>query len=283
MCSSLWTDARDANATRPAGWDSAPTLDDASSLHLRVSSPAAWHSPLTERTPEHVAKHAVVEPQDKKEFAAAFAEFNAALGLRRPGQMTNDASRDGGAENGVARHRGGAAFFAVCRGKVSEGIDFPDKAGRAVILTGIPYAPKADAKAEAAPKVKAAKGSKGSSSSSSSSDSETGKAKSAKTDKGRNSEKPKWEGCYLCKDKGHRIADCPLKKLAANADALMKQAKAEPAIADIAPGEVVQFERLGYFARDLDDDPATSPTRFHRTVGLRDEWANIQKRQGKGS
>ena len=64
---------------------------------------------------------------------------------------------------------------------------------------------------------------------------------------------------------------------------VMKQAKAEPAIADIAPGEVVQFERLGYFARDLDDDSATSPTRFHRTVGLRDEWANIQKRQGKGS
>lgn len=53
-----------------------------------------------------------------------------------------------------------------------------------------------------------------------------------------------------------------------------KAAKAEPAVGDIGPGEVVQFERLGYFARDLDD--ATS---FHRTVGLRDEWANIQKRQ----
>ncbi|MEC7375363.1 MAG: glutamine--tRNA ligase, partial [Actinomycetota bacterium] len=60
----------------------------------------------------------------------------------------------------------------------------------------------------------------------------------------------------------------------------MKQAKAEPAIADIAPGDVVQFERLGYFARDLDDDPSSVPTMFHRTVGLRDEWANIQKRQG---
>ena len=33
--------------------------------------------------------------------------------------------------------KGGAIFFAVCRGKVSEGIDFADKAGRAVILTGI--------------------------------------------------------------------------------------------------------------------------------------------------
>ena len=60
----------------------------------------------------------------------------------------------------------------------------------------------------------------------------------------------------------------------------MKHAKAEPAIADIAPGDVVQFERLGYFARDLNDDPSSVPTMFHRTVGLRDEWANIQKRQG---
>ena len=45
-------------------------------------------------------------------------------------------------------------------------------------------------------------------------------------------------------------------------------------MADIAPGQVVQFERLGYFARD----PET-PSLFHRTVGLRDEWARIQKRQ----
>ena len=52
---------------------------------------------------------------------------------------------------------------------------------------------------------------------------------------------------------------------------------AEPALADVAAGQVVQFERLGYFAADLDD-----PAVFHRTVGLRDEWANIQKRQQQG-
>jgi glutaminyl-tRNA synthetase len=52
-------------------------------------------------------------------------------------------------------------------------------------------------------------------------------------------------------------------------------AKAEPVLADTKPGEVVQFERLGYFATDLD-----TPGTFHRTVGLRDEWANIQKRNG---
>lgn len=50
--------------------------------------------------------------------------------------------------------------------------------------------------------------------------------------------------------------------------------KLEPALADTPLGEVVQFERLGYFAHDLDE-----PLVFHRTVGLRDEWANIQKRQ----
>ncbi len=58
---------------------------------------------------------------------------------------------------------------------------------------------------------------------------------------------------------------------------LTTAAKVEPALADAAPGEVVQFERLGYFAADVDD-----ATIFHRTVGLRDEWANIQKRKQKG-
>lgn len=52
-------------------------------------------------------------------------------------------------------------------------------------------------------------------------------------------------------------------------------AKIEPGLAEVEPGQVVQFERLGYFAADLDD-----PTVFHRTVGLRDEWANLQKQRG---
>ena len=76
------------------------------------------------------SKHAVVEPTVKEEFREAFKEFNDALEVTKAG---------GSSKNG-------AAFFAVCRGKVSEGIDFADKAGRCVVLTGIPYAPKADAK-----------------------------------------------------------------------------------------------------------------------------------------
>ncbi|XP_037046467.1 regulator of telomere elongation helicase 1 homolog [Bradysia coprophila] len=40
----------------------------------------------------------------------------------------------------------GAIFMAVCRGKVSEGLDFADINGRAVIITGLPLAPCYDAK-----------------------------------------------------------------------------------------------------------------------------------------
>ena len=39
----------------------------------------------------------------------------------------------------VVQSSRGAVFFGVCRGKISEGIDFADRDGRAVILTGIPY------------------------------------------------------------------------------------------------------------------------------------------------
>lgn len=56
---------------------------------------------------------------------------------------------------------------------------------------------------------------------------------------------------------------------------ILTACKVEAALADVRPGEVVQFERLGYFAADAD-----RPLYFHRTVGLRDEWAAAQKRKG---
>ncbi len=54
---------------------------------------------------------------------------------------------------------------------------------------------------------------------------------------------------------------------------LLTACKLEATLADTPAGGVVQFERLGYFAADTD-----TPLLFHRTVGLRDEWAKIQKR-----
>lgn len=40
----------------------------------------------------------------------------------------------------------GAIFMAVMRGKVSEGLDFANKYGRAVVITGLPLAPCKDTK-----------------------------------------------------------------------------------------------------------------------------------------
>ena len=48
----------------------------------------------------------------------------------------------------------------------------------------------------------------------------------------------------------------------------------EPALADIAVGETVQFERLGYFCADPDSKPG-APV-FNRTLTLRDTWAKLQ-------
>jgi glutaminyl-tRNA synthetase len=56
-----------------------------------------------------------------------------------------------------------------------------------------------------------------------------------------------------------------------NPDALeVCAARLEPALGALAPGEVVQFERLGYFCPDPDSTDAAR--RFNRTITLRDTW-----------
>ncbi|XP_032074452.1 regulator of telomere elongation helicase 1 [Thamnophis elegans] len=49
---------------------------------------------------------------------------------------------DGYYEKVVCPKSNGAIFLAVCRGKASEGLDFADKNGRGVIITGLPYPPR---------------------------------------------------------------------------------------------------------------------------------------------
>jgi glutaminyl-tRNA synthetase len=51
----------------------------------------------------------------------------------------------------------------------------------------------------------------------------------------------------------------------------------EGALAKAAPGEVFQFERLGYFARDPDTGADGRPV-FNKTIGLKDTWAKIAKK-----
>ncbi|KAI6193490.1 Fanconi anemia group J protein [Aphelenchoides besseyi] len=64
-----------------------------------------------------------IEPTKRSETQLAFREFDVAV-----------------------REGRGAIMFAVCRGKMSEGIDFADCHCRAVVIVGIPYPPLMDAR-----------------------------------------------------------------------------------------------------------------------------------------
>lgn len=81
-----------------------------------------------------------------------------------------------------------------------------------------------------------------------------------------------YERLFEAEVPGERTGD-PFDDLHPKSKDLVTNCKVEAALGDTEPGQVVQFERLGYFAHDT-----TERLVFHRTVGLRDEWANIQKR-----
>jgi glutaminyl-tRNA synthetase len=65
-----------------------------------------------------------------------------------------------------------------------------------------------------------------------------------------------------------------------NPDSLevLTDARVEPSLAATKPGEVVQFERQGYFC--IDPDSTSDKLVFNRTVGLRDTWAKVQGAKG---
>ena len=54
--------------------------------------------------------------------------------------------------------------------------------------------------------------------------------------------------------------------------------KLEPALAEIPPATVVQFERQGYFC--LDPEATLERPVFNRTVALRDTWAKVKAKEG---
>ena len=59
---------------------------------------------------------------------------------------------------------------------------------------------------------------------------------------------------------------------------VLADCRLEPAAADLAVGETVQFERLGYFCADPDSEPGRPV--LNRTLSLKDSWARAQA-QGK--
>ena len=86
-----------------------------------------------------------------------------------------------------------------------------------------------------------------------------------------------YERLFSVEVPGERTGE-PLDDLNPSSREIVTGCKVEPILGEHVAGDVVQFERLGYFAVD-----AENRRFFHRTVGLRDEWAKIQKRQSGGS
>jgi regulator of telomere elongation helicase 1 len=78
---------------------------------FRVGEPQIWSA-------LNVAKKVFLEPKDKSTFQSTISAY-----LQES-----------------TKGRSGAIMFGVCRGKISEGIDFRDERARAVIITGIPFA-----------------------------------------------------------------------------------------------------------------------------------------------
>lgn len=59
---------------------------------------------------------------------------------------------------------------------------------------------------------------------------------------------------------------------------ILPACKCEPALKLVAPGERVQFERIGYFCLDSRYSTNEKPV-FNRTVTLKDEWARVQNQK----
>lgn len=60
---------------------------------------------------------------------------------------------------------------------------------------------------------------------------------------------------------------------------IIKNCKLEPSLADVKPGSIFQFERLGYFC--VDPDTKDGYPVFNRTVTLKDEWERIKKKNNQ--
>ncbi|MHB9097792.1 MAG: glutamine--tRNA ligase/YqeY domain fusion protein [Syntrophales bacterium] len=61
---------------------------------------------------------------------------------------------------------------------------------------------------------------------------------------------------------------------------VLSACRVEPGLAEAAPGDRFQFERLGYFTVDPVDSRDKAPV-FNRTVTLRDSWAKIAEKGSK--
>lgn len=67
--------------------------------------------------------------------------------------------------------------------------------------------------------------------------------------------------------------------LNANSLEVLSGCKVEPSLRNASSGTRFQFERLGYFC--VDPDSSSAKLVFNRTIGLRDTWSKIERREKK--
>ena len=75
-------------------------------------------------------------------------------------------------------------------------------------------------------------------------------------------------------EEGHTF----IESLNPNSLEILPDCKVEPGLATLPPEAKVQFERTGYFCTDRYDHKPDKPV-FNRTVGLKDSWAKLEKKQ----
>jgi DNA repair helicase Rad3 len=79
-------------------------------------------------------KRVFIEPRSNTEYNEVIDQFK-----RTVDGVPSSTSETAVPASGPAGNGNGGILFAVCRGKSSEGIDFSDRQGRGVIITGIPF------------------------------------------------------------------------------------------------------------------------------------------------
>ena len=64
-----------------------------------------------------------------------------------------------------------------------------------------------------------------------------------------------------------------------DSETVLRDCFIEPALADLAVGQTVQFERVGYFC--VDSDSISGAPVFNRTLTLKDTWAKLRAREAR--
>lgn len=81
-----------------------------------------------------------MEPRDPSKYQAVMEKYYKEIfGQDNKKKPLKKGTQSQDQDNSQKTKQGGAILMGVCRGRISEGLDFSDNAARCVIVIGIPY------------------------------------------------------------------------------------------------------------------------------------------------